>query len=244
MTDHPIKREFDEAYGLVEGKAHDYAEDDNVFSNFEFAAAAAGISVEQVFLTLIGVKVARLGQLVGNDKVPNNESIDDTVLDGMNYFGLMKAYMRQERPDTLRDIFDEFARFELGDETVDDILEGDVGRGLLDAVLNDPVSAPWDGFDACTDPNCCGLEDEFEGSDGGFLEAQVEDGLDYVWQEGDMFMLNDQRIYTGYGVDKQVMEVLESSGPYEVTYVAPGRVSFYDDNARNLTAKYSEIERI
>ena len=94
---HPIKREFDEAYGLVEGKAHDYAELDNVFSNFEFAAQAAGITVEQVFLTLIGIKSARLKQLITNEKEPNYEGIDDTLLDLMNYSGLLKAYRRENR---------------------------------------------------------------------------------------------------------------------------------------------------
>jgi hypothetical protein len=93
---HPIYDEFQQAYALVEGKASDYAEDDNVFSNFEFAAAAAGISVEQSFMNLIGVKVARLQQLIGNDKTPNNESIDDTLLDLMNYAGLLKAYRQKK----------------------------------------------------------------------------------------------------------------------------------------------------
>ena len=98
--EHPIKIEFDEAYALVEGKAHDYAEEGNVYSNFELAAEVAGISVEQVFLVLIAIKIARLGQLIGNDKEPNNESIDDSAVDGMNYFGLFKAYLRQLRGDT------------------------------------------------------------------------------------------------------------------------------------------------
>ena len=93
---HPIYREFAEALDLVEAKAHDYAEDDNVFSNFEFAAQVAGVKTEQVFAVLLGVKVARLGQLIGNNKTPNFESIDDTLLDTMNYAGLLKAYMRRD----------------------------------------------------------------------------------------------------------------------------------------------------
>ena len=100
-TRHPIYYVFKEAYALVEGKASDYAEDDNVYSNFEFAASAAGITVEQSFLNLIGVKVARLQQLIGNDKTPNNESIDDTLLDLMNYAGLLKAYRQKKMNDDL-----------------------------------------------------------------------------------------------------------------------------------------------
>ena len=93
---HPIYAEFAEAFALVESKAHDYAEDNNVFSNFEFAASVAGVETEQVFAVLLGVKVARLGQLIGNNKVPNFESVADTLLDTMNYAGLLKAYMKQE----------------------------------------------------------------------------------------------------------------------------------------------------
>ena len=99
---HPIYDEFQEAYALVEGKASDYAEDDNVFSNFEFAANAAEVTVGQIFLSLIGVKMARLQQLIGNDKTPNNESIDDTLLDLMNYAGLLKAYRRKKIEDLQR----------------------------------------------------------------------------------------------------------------------------------------------
>jgi len=93
---HPIYQDYAEALDLVESKAHDYAEDDNVFSNFEFAAQVAGVKTEQVFAVLLGVKVARLGQLIGNNKTPNFESIDDTLLDTMNYAGLLRAYLRQQ----------------------------------------------------------------------------------------------------------------------------------------------------
>ena len=244
MKDHPIKREFDEAYGLVKGKAADYAEDDNVFSNFEYAAQAAGITVEQVFLVLIGVKIARLGQLIGNDKLPNNESKDDSVLDGMNYFGLMKAYMRSQRPDTLRDIFDEFAREELGDG---DNPFGFNKGGLIDSVLNDPLNGFEEPFLACTDPDCCGMEEDYTDPD--FLDAQVEDGLDEIdaamgalWSEGDMFMLTDQRIYTGYGAEQQVQEIIPSAGPYEVDRIRDNGVSFIIEGNRLIHATWNEIE--
>ncbi len=104
---HPIYQAFAEALDLVEAKAHDYAEDDNVFSNFEFAAQVAGVTTEQVFAVLLGVKVARLGQLIGNDKLPNFESIGDTLLDTMNYAGLLKAYMEQEAEiTTIREAYE------------------------------------------------------------------------------------------------------------------------------------------
>ena len=249
MTDHPIRQDFDDAYSLVKGKSTDYAEQDNKFSNFEQAAIAAGVEVEQVFLVLIGVKLARLTQLMTTEKSPNFESIDDNLLDLINYPGLLRAYRRSKRPITLRAIFDEFAREELGDETVDDILETEFAGGLLDAVLNDPTSGMIEGpFFDCVDPTCCGpAEDEEDEAD--FLSAQVDDGLAILaegeqWQVGDEFQLTDRRIYTGYGAEMQVLEILESPGPYTITYVGNGRISFLDDSERNLTAKFSEIEPV
>jgi hypothetical protein len=248
MAEHPIKREFDEAYGLVEGKATDYAEDDNVFSNFEFAAEAAGITVEQVFLTMMGIKQARLVQLIANEKQPNYESIDDTLLDSMNYPGLLKAYRRSVRPDTIQDIFDGFARDELGDKS----LEGFAFNkgGLIDAVMNDPTSGIIEDFTSCGDENCCGLEDDYEGSDSDFLSAQVDDGLDYTtaregteWREGDEFLLTDQRIYTGYGENKQVQEIIPSAGPYTIEAIGNSGVLFmYGD--RRINAAWNEIEPV
>lgn len=92
---HPVVRVFEEMEQVVTSKAHDYAKDDNVFSNFEFAAEVAGISVEQEFAVMIATKVARLRELLGG-KVPNNESIDDTLLDLANYAALCLAWRRQE----------------------------------------------------------------------------------------------------------------------------------------------------
>ncbi len=147
MTDHPIKREFDEAYGLVGAKAHDYAEDDNPFSNFEFAAEIAGITVEQVFMVMIAIKTARLGQLIGKGKEPNNESIDDTLLDAMNYPGLLKAYRRQGSEE----VYDEA----MSEDAVWDVLYGgdftfNVGNiiGLMGDTSLNPLRYVITGFDA------------------------------------------------------------------------------------------------
>lgn len=92
---HPVIAVFDEMQEVVESKAHDYAKDDNVFSNFEFAADVAGVTVEQEFAVMIATKVARLRELLGG-KVPNNESLDDTLLDLANYAALCLAWRRQQ----------------------------------------------------------------------------------------------------------------------------------------------------
>jgi len=69
-------------------KSHDYATDDNRYANFEFAEALAerfGDPHDQVFATMVGIKIARLGELLGRGKTPKHESIDDSFLDLANY---------------------------------------------------------------------------------------------------------------------------------------------------------------
>jgi hypothetical protein len=73
-------------------KNADYATAGNPYSNFEEAAATAGCSVDTVFAVLIGVKLARLKELVGNGKTPNNESVQDSRLDLAVYAALWASY--------------------------------------------------------------------------------------------------------------------------------------------------------
>lgn len=84
----PIHSEIlDKCKELHEKKSHDYAQDDNPFSNFEYAAKVAEPftdPVDRVFATLIGVKLARLAEL-RKGKEPKNESIEDTCIDFVNY---------------------------------------------------------------------------------------------------------------------------------------------------------------
>ena len=77
-------------------KNSDYATAENPFSNFEEAAEFAGVTVDQVFATLIGIKEARLKELTSSGKQPNNESIQDTRLDAAVYAVLRASYFYEE----------------------------------------------------------------------------------------------------------------------------------------------------
>lgn len=98
MADNPV---FDallvEMRDLHRVKNHDYAQRHSPFSNFEQAAQVAEgfTGTDAVFATLIGVKLARLRELVGTGKKPNNESIDDTRKDLAMYATLWCAYARK-----------------------------------------------------------------------------------------------------------------------------------------------------
>ena len=76
-----------------EKKNHDYAKDENTFSNFTFAADLASNfndNMDKTFVTLIGIKLARLIALQNKEAV--NESVDDTYQDLTIYCSLWWMY--------------------------------------------------------------------------------------------------------------------------------------------------------
>jgi len=87
------------AVELHERKNHDYAEDSNPYSNFEFAARFADVPVNTVFDVMIGIKQARLLVLRGG-KDPLNEGIADSEKDLAIYAMLKASYNLPEGPKT------------------------------------------------------------------------------------------------------------------------------------------------
>lgn len=76
-------------------KNEDYATAGNPYSNFEFSGQLAAMfrnPADISFATLIGVKLARLGELMGKGKTPKNESVQDTLLDLAVYAALWASY--------------------------------------------------------------------------------------------------------------------------------------------------------
>ena len=75
---------------LHDNKNEDYADKDNPYSNFEFASLLVrefSDPIDQVFVCLIGMKLARLSQLLSGKK-PHFESIQDTMMDLTTYCGI------------------------------------------------------------------------------------------------------------------------------------------------------------
>ena len=69
-------------------KGNDYANEDRL-SNFKLAGSIVGLSASQNCLSLIATKVARLGVLLKGSE-PNNESIEDSMLDLTCYSILLR----------------------------------------------------------------------------------------------------------------------------------------------------------
>ena len=77
-------------------KGDDYANEDRL-SNFKLAGAISGGDARTNCLNLISTKVARLGVLIKTNKEPNNESIEDSVLDLANYAVLLSMIINENK---------------------------------------------------------------------------------------------------------------------------------------------------
>jgi len=72
---------------IHDSKRKDYAGEDPL-ENFKRATIIASWFTnerDKTYATLLGIKLARLANLLSNNQAPNNESVEDTFTDGANY---------------------------------------------------------------------------------------------------------------------------------------------------------------
>lgn len=84
---------------IHEKKGHDYAQVGNAYSNFERASVLADWfkdPVDKTFATIIGIKLARLAELL-NGKTPKNESKFDSFLDLCTYCVIWYSYRKENQ---------------------------------------------------------------------------------------------------------------------------------------------------
>ena len=72
---------------IMQSKGDDYANEDRL-SNFKKAGMLGNLSAAKQCFTAITTKVVRLGELI-DSKEPNNESIEDNIIDLSNYSVLL-----------------------------------------------------------------------------------------------------------------------------------------------------------
>lgn len=83
-------------------KKADYATAANPFDNFERSGEIASWftdPTDKAFAILVGTKLARLGNLLNEDKEPQNESVDDSFLDLCTYCALWASYRKSKAID-------------------------------------------------------------------------------------------------------------------------------------------------
>jgi hypothetical protein len=88
---------LDKSLHMLETKGHDYGID-----NFTKAAQIASImtgkeiTATMIGAALVGIKIARYGELTSNNKTPKHEGVQDTVSDLINYCGLTERERQKE----------------------------------------------------------------------------------------------------------------------------------------------------
>jgi hypothetical protein len=100
MSDDPVLDEFELALQRIQDthkkKKADYSAKNNRWSNFELASQLSGVEVYKTFEVLIGIKQARLVELMQPGRVAYNEPIEDTLLDRAVYSILAYAHFLKE----------------------------------------------------------------------------------------------------------------------------------------------------
>jgi hypothetical protein len=86
---------FEKIKEVMLSKGNDYANKDRL-SNFKLAGDICGIGAKKNCLSLIATKVARLGVLLNSTEKPNNESIEDSVMDLTIYSILLTMIMQDD----------------------------------------------------------------------------------------------------------------------------------------------------
>jgi hypothetical protein len=87
---------YAEGIALIEVKNADYASSTNPFKNFE-SAAVAGVDVKRAILIRVLDKISRISNLLDKEAKVKDETIDDTLVDAINYLAILKANIEGER---------------------------------------------------------------------------------------------------------------------------------------------------
>jgi hypothetical protein len=90
---------FSTCLTISKAKNADYcgsAEQTDPFANFRLAPSVARITVEQGILVRLSDKLSRIGTLLSQPAQVKDESIDDTILDAINYLAILRA-LRQSQ---------------------------------------------------------------------------------------------------------------------------------------------------
>jgi hypothetical protein len=86
----------DIVYHLLDRKGDDYADEDRL-SNFKRVASILSKEPFDICLTLIGIKIARITNLINKDA--RNESMEDSIQDLITYSYLLKMIHAEQRAD-------------------------------------------------------------------------------------------------------------------------------------------------
>lgn len=86
-----ISRTYATGLTIIQKKNQDYANSTNPFKNFE-SALVVGIQPDRAILLRVMDKIARVSNLLDKEAAVKDESLEDTLIDCINYLAILKAY--------------------------------------------------------------------------------------------------------------------------------------------------------
>lgn len=87
-----IAKTYTDGLALVRRKNADYANPQDPFRNFR-SAEIAGVGVGRALLVRALDKLSRISNLLDRNPAVMDEKIEDTILDAINYLGILKAWI-------------------------------------------------------------------------------------------------------------------------------------------------------
>lgn len=91
-----IQNTFARCYQIIKKKNHDYSGIEDPFGSFRHAQIA-GVNVKTALVLAVVQKVARLGNLLQRPAKVISESMEDTILDCINYLAILLAYIHSKQ---------------------------------------------------------------------------------------------------------------------------------------------------
>jgi len=98
-----LSETFNKGLGIINKKNQDYANSTNPFKNFE-SASVVGVGVERAILLRILDKISRIGNLIDKEAAVVEESLEDTIVDAINYLAILKAYRERNKNNNGKNI--------------------------------------------------------------------------------------------------------------------------------------------
>jgi len=95
------KKLYEEAISTMVKKNTDYSGDvDDGLGNFRLSANVAKVSIPQGILVRLSDKLARIGNILDTEAQVKEETIFDTIQDGINYLAILYYAIQKENKKT------------------------------------------------------------------------------------------------------------------------------------------------
>jgi hypothetical protein len=90
-----IKEEMGMCYTILDAKNKDYAVDEDAFLNFN-NSITIGVTPQRAILVRLMDKMTRISNLLDKDESVQDEKINDTIRDAVNYLLILSAMLSKK----------------------------------------------------------------------------------------------------------------------------------------------------